>query len=62
MNATLVDVTDLPPVRTGDEVVLMGRSDTEQITADDIAAWMETISYEVLCQFGSSNVRIFKNA
>jgi alanine racemase len=61
MNATLVDVTDLPPVRTGDEVVLMGRSDTEQITADDIAGWMETISYEVLCLFGSSNERIYLN-
>ena len=28
-------------------------------TADEIAAWMETISYEVLCLFGSLNERFY---
>ena len=59
MNATLVDVTDLPPVRTGDEVVLLGHQGDEEITADEIAEWMETISYEVLCLFGSFNERVY---
>ena len=61
MNACLVDITDLPPVQTGDEVVVMGRQGSENITADQIADWMDTISYEVLCLFGSSNERIFLN-
>jgi alanine racemase len=59
MNATLVDITDLPQVRTGDEVVLLGQQGDEQITADEIAGWMETISYEVLCLFGSFNERVY---
>jgi len=56
-----VDITDLPPVRTGDEVVLMGRQADEIITADEIGGWMDTISYEVLCLFGSSNERVYLN-
>ena len=59
MNATLVDVTDLPPVRTGDEVVLLGQQGDERITADEIAEWMETISYEVVCLLGSFNERVY---
>jgi alanine racemase len=59
MNATMVDITDLPPVHRGDEVVLLGRQGEERITADEIAQWMETISYEVLCLFGSFNERIY---
>lgn len=68
MNACLADVTDIPGVRSGDEVVLLGSqtggnfSDPQQtISADEIAGWMDTISYEVLCLFGSSNDRIYLN-
>ena len=61
MNACLVDITDLPSVQTGDEAVLMGRQADEYISADEIGGWMDTISYEVLCLFGSSNERIFLN-
>lgn len=59
MNATLVDVTDLPPVHAGDEVILMGKQGDGQITADEMAQWMETISYEVLCLFGTFNERVY---
>jgi alanine racemase len=59
MNATLVDVTDLPPVHIGDEVVLLGQQGDERITADEVAGWMETISYEVLCLFGTFNERFY---
>lgn len=59
MNATVVDITDLPSVNTGDEVVLLGKQGEEKITADEIAEWMGTISYEVLCLFGSLNERAY---
>nr|WP_320012905.1 alanine racemase [uncultured Desulfobulbus sp.] len=59
MNLTLVDVTDVGPVQPGDEVVLLGAQGDAEITADDIAAWMETINYEVLCLFGKLNDREF---
>ncbi|ADW18093.1 alanine racemase [Desulfobulbus propionicus DSM 2032] len=57
MNLTLVDVTGIDGVQVGDEAVLLGRQGEETITADEIAAWMETISYEVLCLFGKLNDR-----
>ncbi|WP_028317340.1 alanine racemase [Desulfobulbus elongatus] len=58
MNLTLVDVTDLPEPKVGDEVVLLGRQGQEEIGADEIAGWMDTISYEVLCLFGQLNPRV----
>jgi alanine racemase len=60
MNVTVVDVTDIPGVCLGDEVILMGRQGTEEITADEIAGWMDTINYEVLCLFGNLNPRIYE--
>lgn len=60
MNLTLVDVTDVRgEVRRGDEAVLMGRQEGEMITADEVASWMDTISYEVLCLFGNLNDRYY---
>lgn len=39
-------------VAVGDEVVLMGSQGGEQITADDWAAELDTISYEIVCSIG----------
>lgn len=58
MNACLADITSLDRVAAGDEVVVMGRQGGEEITADEIAGWSETISYEILCLFGGSNRRV----
>ena len=58
MNLTLVDATNIDGVRVGDEAVLLGRQGEEEITADELAGWMETISYEVLCLFGNLNHRV----
>ncbi len=57
MNMCMVDVTGMPGVQAGDEVVLMGRQGDEVITAEDLAAWMTSISYEVLCLLGNNNQR-----
>jgi alanine racemase len=45
MNLTMVDVTAIPGVRVGDEVVLLG----DGITAEDHARLASTIPYEILC-------------
>jgi alanine racemase len=58
MNLTLVDITGFDAVQVGDEAVLLGRQGDEEISADDIADWMHTISYEVLCLFGKLNQRV----
>ena len=62
MNLTLVDVTDAEgAVEQGDEAVLLGSQGQEEITADEIASWMDTISYEVLCLFGNLNRRYYND-
>ena len=46
------------PVAVGDEVVLLGRQGTEEITADEWAGLLGTISYEVLCDIGARVPRL----
>ena len=48
MDQMMVDVTGVPQVCAGDRVVLMGDMDGQRITANDIAAWADTIPYEIL--------------
>lgn len=48
MDQMMVDVTDIPQAAPGDVVTLMGRDGDACITAEEIAAWAGTISYEVL--------------
>ena len=61
MNMCMADISDIEGVTPGDEVVLMGRQGPESITADEIAAWAGTISYEVLCLIGNNNERTYIN-
>jgi alanine racemase len=49
MDLTLLDVTHIPGVSIGDEVVLIGRSGDQQITAWDLARSSDTVVYETLC-------------
>ena len=51
MDQIVVDVGDMP-VQAGDDVVLIGRQGENEITADDWAGLLGTISYEVVCQIG----------
>lgn len=48
MNLCMIDLTDVPGVRLEDEVVLLGRSGGEQISAETMAEWVGTINYEVV--------------
>jgi alanine racemase len=43
---------DSTAVEVGDEVVLLGRQGNEEITAEEWAGLLGTISYEVLCDIG----------
>ncbi|MEL4503430.1 alanine racemase [Luteococcus sp. H138] len=50
MDQAMIDLgPDEPTVRVGDDVVVLGRQGEAEITADDLAAVMGTISYEVTC-------------
>lgn len=48
MDLFMVDVTDVPDAREGDEVVLIGSQDGETVAAEDLAASCGTINYEVV--------------
>ena len=49
MEWIFADVTHLPDVGPGEEVVLMGGDGSETVTADEIAGQTGTIPYEILC-------------
>ena len=59
MDATMIDVTEIPEARVGDEVVLIGRQGEEEILADEIAANGGTINYEIVCKISPRVTRIF---
>ena len=59
MDMTMVDVTDLPDVRVGDEAVLIGRQGEEEISADEVAELQGTISYEILSRIGPRVPRVY---
>ncbi len=48
MDQMMVDVTGIKNVNIGDEAVLIGRQGQEQISAEELARWAGTISYEIL--------------
>ncbi len=59
MDLTMVDVSAIPGVQIGDEVVLLGRQGAEGISASEVASWIDTISYEVLCAIGERVPRVY---
>jgi len=60
MNLCMVDISDIDEVSVGDEVVFLGKQGDDEITADDIAEKMGSISYEVLCLLGNNNKRVHR--
>jgi len=50
MDQTMIEVTDIPGVRQGDEVVLIGSQGEERITVDEVAQRLGTINYEVISE------------
>ena len=59
MDQCLVDVSDVPgEVRQGDEVVLIGRQGDQEISADEMAAHLGTINYEIVTGIAARVPRI----
>lgn len=48
MDQTMINVTGVPGVRQGEEVVLIGRQEGENISAEELAEQLGTINYEVV--------------
>ena len=59
MDQCMVDVTDVPDVKVGDEVIIMGTDGKNTILADDIAKATGTINYEICCAFGQRLPKVY---
>jgi alanine racemase len=59
MDMMMVDVTDIPNPKVGEEVILLGKQGTRELTAEDYARWLMTIPYEVLCGIGGKGNRSY---
>ena len=56
---TLMDVSDIPGVTVGDEVVIFGKQGDDEITVYEIAERCNTISYEITCGIGKRVPRVY---
>ena len=61
MDLTMVDLTEIPEARIGDEVVLWGGAGNDLISVNDVARIAQTISYEMLCTVGRRVARVYRN-
>lgn len=59
MDMMMVDVTKAPQARVGAEVVLIGRSGREEITADELAQLTGTIPYEIVTRIAARVHRVY---
>lgn len=60
MDQCMVDITDVPNVKVGNEVILIGQEGNSKFNADDIAELIGTINYEVICMIGKRIPRVYK--
>ncbi len=59
MDLTMIDLTNVPGAKIGDEVILIGRQGNKQITAQDLASMAQTITYEIFCRISERVERVF---
>ncbi|MBQ2161486.1 MAG: alanine racemase [Firmicutes bacterium] len=59
MDQCMVDVTDVPEVHEGDEVIVMGSDGVNEVSADYIAEMTGTINYEITCAFGQRLPKVY---
>ena len=59
MDHTMLDAGNIQGIKTGDEVVILGKQGNRCISAEDIASKINTINYEVVCMVTSRVRRIY---
>ena len=59
MDQMMIDVTEVPEVKRGDTVTLMGREGKEMITAEEIGALSHSFHYEMVCNVGKRIPRVY---
>jgi len=59
MDQCMIDVTDIPEVRVGEEVVLIGKQGEGNIPVEELAEKIGTINYEIVCMIGKRVPRVY---
>lgn len=59
MDQTMIDVSDVDNCSIGEEVTIFGTSHSSFQSVDQLAEWMGTINYEVVCLIGKRVPRVY---
>jgi alanine racemase len=59
MDMCLIDVTKLPSIDMGEEVVILGSQGKDSIPIEELAAKAETIPYEIFCGISKRVPRVY---
>lgn len=60
MDQFMVNVTEIPEVKIGDEVTLIGRDGNERITTEELGDLSGRFNYEFVCDLGKRVPRVFE--
>jgi alanine racemase len=60
MDMSMIDVTEIPGISVRDEVVVLGAQDGASITADDVAAQVGTIAWEIMTSISRRVPRFYR--
>ena len=60
MDMAMVDVSDIPDICVEDDAVIFGYSGAEHLSAEKVAEFADTISYEIICAVSARVPRVYK--
>lgn len=60
MDMSMVDVSHIPDISVEDDAVLFGYSEGVHLSADEVARFADTISYEIICAVSARVPRLYK--
>ena len=55
MDMTMLDITDVPGIQEGDDVIVFG----ESVPIEEVATWAETIPYEIMTGISQRVKRVY---
>jgi alanine racemase len=59
MDAMMIDITDIPETQLWDEVVIIGKQGDDEISVHDLAAWGNTVSYDIMTRWSVRMPRVY---
>ncbi|MCG3155744.1 MAG: Alanine racemase 1 [bacterium] len=62
MDAMMIDISDIHQARPWDEVVILGRQGTEEISVHELAAWGGTVSYDIMTRWSVRLPRVYRES